>query len=158
MIDCYIALGSNLNDPLHQVSQAICHIAMIPDSQLLKQSPWYRSKALGPGSQPDYINGVCKLASSLPARALLEALQAIENKQGRVRSERWAARTLDLDILLYGDSTINTRELHIPHPRMDQRNFVLYPLYDIEPGLILPGQRKLSDIIQHCSASELEKL
>ncbi len=158
MIDCYIALGSNLEQPLLQVNEALHQIDAMTHSKLICSSSWYRSKAIGPGKQPDYINGVCKLSTELKPLNLLQALQNIEQQQGRTRSQRWAARTLDLDILLYGNQIINLPELEIPHPRMQQRNFVLYPLYEISGELTLPDQHSLQALLEHCTQTGLEKL
>jgi len=135
---CYIGIGSNLNDPLRQVATALGALANIPDTSVLRRSPWYRSPAVGPGVQPDYVNGVIELESTLTPFELLHHLQHIEMQQGRQRSIRWSARTLDLDILLYGDQRIETPELQIPHPRLSERNFVLVPLATLSPQRQLP--------------------
>lgn len=135
---CYLAIGSNLHHPLQQVTTALESLAKIPDLRLLRRSPWYLSKAVGPGDQADYLNGVIELETTFAPKALLHCLQNIETQQGRQRSIRWGARTLDLDILLYGDLCINTPELQIPHPRMAERNFVLAPLATLNPQLPLP--------------------
>jgi 2-amino-4-hydroxy-6-hydroxymethyldihydropteridine diphosphokinase len=134
---CYIGIGSNLNQPLQQVRLALQALARIPGIRLLRRSPWYVSKAVGPGEQPDYLNGVIELDTTLDAPALLHALQQIETRQGRERHIRWGARSLDLDILLYGDHYLDTPELQIPHPRIRERAFVLAPLADLNPGLQL---------------------
>lgn len=158
MIESFIALGSNLQQPLQQVNKALNQINSLQQCTLLCSSSWYRSKAVGPGNQPDYINGVCKVSTSLSALNLLQALQHIEQNQGRTRSTRWEARTLDLDILLFGNQTISLKELEIPHPRMNKRNFVLYPLHEIAGNLKLPDQSLLEDRIVHCGQIGLEKL
>ena len=154
----YIALGSNLGDPLGQVSSALEELAAIPNSRLANQSRWYRSKAVGPGHQPDYINGVALLATTLPVEALFQHIQHIEGAHGRERRVRWAARTLDLDILLYGDEQIHTGQLDIPHPRLTERNFVLYPLADIDPNLVLPDGTGLRSLLATCSRKGLEPI
>jgi len=135
---CYIGIGSNLDNPLQQVTAALELLAKVPHVKSLRRSPWYVSKAVGPGEQPDYLNGVIELETTLDPGALLRALQEIETQQGRERSIRWGARTLDLDILLYGDQHLVTPELQIPHPRMGERNFVLAPLAALNPQLPLP--------------------
>lgn len=135
---CYVGLGSNLDEPLIQVNRAIEALRRQPAIHLLRRSPWYGSKAVGPGDQPDFINGVIELETSLEPRALLGVLQGIEQAQGRVRELRWGARTLDLDILLYGDLRHNTPDLQIPHPRLAERAFVLAPLADLAPDLAIP--------------------
>lgn len=135
---CYIGIGSNLNNPLQQITEALSSLARTPGLHLLRRSPWYVSKAVGPGEQPDYLNGVIELETALDPIALLHCLQQIEAQQGRERSVRWGARTLDLDILLYGDQYLHTTELEIPHPRLGERAFVLAPLADLAPGLYPP--------------------
>lgn len=155
---CYIALGSNLNDPLEQTNQAIAALKQLPETVVSDISPFYRSKPLGPQDQNDYLNAVIKLTTSLTPIALLDHLQAIEKSQGRVRKEnRWGARTLDLDILLYDDLVINTERLTIPHYHMKKREFVLYPLFDISPDLILPDNDKLFNLLTKCPMNGLEK-
>lgn len=146
MIHAYIALGSNLDDPLQQLRQALQTLAAAPELSLLQVSPCYRNRAIGPGQQPDFLNAVAELRTALPAMSLLRALQAIENQQGRVRSQRWGARTLDLDLLLYGDAVVTEPELTVPHPRMLQRDFVLRPLLDIAPQLVLPDGTRLQTV------------
>ena len=144
MTACYIGLGSNLQNPLQQVEQAITELDQIADSQLVAHSGWYQSSAVGPGQQPDYINGVAKLSTRLSPEALLAALQAIENRHQRQRTVRWGARTLDLDLLLFGDQEINTPTLTVPHPRIAERNFVLYPLAELDPKLVIPPDQPLA--------------
>lgn len=154
----YIALGSNLGDPLAQVSSGLDELAALPHCHLRRQSYWYRSKAIGPGAQPDYINGVVQLETTLSATALFEQIQRIESSHGRERRVRWAARTLDLDILLYGDRIIRTEQLQVPHPRLTERNFVLYPLRDIDPDLVLPDGTDLKSLLTACTHEGLERL
>jgi 2-amino-4-hydroxy-6-hydroxymethyldihydropteridine diphosphokinase len=140
LITAYIGIGSNLDNPLAQVRQAQQALGSLPATCLMAISPWYRSKPVGgPSDQADYINGVACLQTRLTPHALLDALQHIELAQGRERKERWGARTLDLDILLYGDHIIEDERLQVPHPRLQQRSFVLAPLADIAPHLVLPN-------------------
>lgn len=153
-----IGLGSNLNSPPRQIKAAIKAISKLPATRLICCAPWYRSRAIGPGSQPPYINTVISIDTTLPPRALLQALQGIEKKQGRKRIVHWGPRTLDLDILLYGRRTMQTRRLHIPHPRLAQRNFVLYPLADIAPELILPNGTTLSKLLANCPPEGIVRL
>ena len=158
MSRAFIALGSNLQDPLAQLQRATDSIAAIAGSQLCACSPIYRSTAVGPGQQPDYLNAVVALETDLTPLALLDALQAIENKQGRKRAVRWGARTLDLDILLYNNDTVTHPRLSIPHPRLHQRNFVLYPLADIcEPNLMLPGGAEVGTLVTACPRGDLQR-
>ncbi len=133
---CFIALGSNLEQPLLQVRRAVEALSVLPDSELKVVSPWYQSVAVGP-EQPDYINGVAELYTSHSPLDLLALLQGIENAQQRKRLQRWGPRTLDLDLLLYADKLIDEPTLVVPHPRMLERNFVLRPLCDIAPTLVL---------------------
>ena len=157
MTPAYIALGSNLEDPPAQLKAAVAALGRLPLSRLERLSRVYRSAAVGPGTQPDYLNAAALLLTALPPLPLLRALQEIEARQGRVRSERWGARTLDLDLLLYGELALDTPELQIPHPRMARRNFVLYPLLDIGgPNLRLPDGTDLGTLVLDCPRGELE--
>lgn len=156
MNTCYIGLGSNLENPLGQVQQAADAIKAL--GSIRAQSSWYQSKAIGPGKQPDYINGVICLETGLTAPQLLLSLQAIENRHGRKRTVRWGARTLDLDILLFNDEIISSEHLTIPHPHMLERNFVMVPLQEIAPELRLPNQQTVTAIIATLSQQGLEKL
>lgn len=139
MTTCYIGLGSNLGEPLIQVGRAIEALRQNTAIRLLRRSPWYGSKAVGPGEQPDYVNGVVELDTGLEPQALLQLLQGIETAQGRVRGVRWGERTLDLDLLLYGNLWLDSPGLQIPHPRLAERAFVLAPLADLAPELTLPS-------------------
>lgn len=155
----HIALGSNLQDPLAQLRAAVSALADLPDTHLQRVSSCWRSAAVGPGDQPDYLNAVARIDTGLEAAALLEALQAIETAQGRVRTERWGPRTLDLDLLLYGNAIIDTPTLTVPHPRMTQRDFVLYPLREIsDTSVLLPDGRDLDGLIAQLPPARLERL
>lgn len=145
---CYIALGSNLNQPVEQLKNALRALGSLPQTKLLQFSAFYHSKPLGPQDQPDYINAVACIDTNLAPLVLLDHLQHIENEQGRVRLRRWGERTLDLDILLYGDLQINTPRLTIPHYDMYNRNFVMLPLAEIAADLLLPNQLKVEQIAQ----------
>jgi 2-amino-4-hydroxy-6-hydroxymethyldihydropteridine diphosphokinase len=157
-IRCFISLGSNLSDPATQIRRALDALGKIRDAELGAVSPLYRNPAVGPGQQPDYLNAVAELHTTLDALLLLSQLQNIELAQGRVRNERWGARTLDLDILLYGDEVIDLPQLQIPHPRMTTRNFVLYPLYDLTPDLVLPHGTSLRALLDCCPSVGLVRL
>jgi 2-amino-4-hydroxy-6-hydroxymethyldihydropteridine diphosphokinase len=158
MTPAYLALGSNLDDPASQLRAALAELAALPHSQIDVISSAYRSAAVGPGNQADYLNAVLKLSTSLTAMELLSATQAIEIKRGRVRGERWAARTLDIDILLFGDEIINTKTLQVPHPRMAERNFVLYPLAEItKQKMVLPSIGVLGSLLAKCPRGDLAK-
>jgi len=155
----YIGIGSNLDDPVQQVSQAINELGQLANCEMLKFSSLYRSAPMGPADQPDYINAVVALSTSLDPITVLDKLQAIEQQHGRLRSgERWGPRTLDLDILLVGEKTINLDQLIIPHPGLDQRSFVLYPLYEIAPELDVPGLGSLQTLIAGCDRAGLERM
>jgi len=157
MITTYIALGSNLSDPVSQVRQAIIAIKSISQSCIKQVSSLYFSRPMGPQDQPDYINAVLALETELPAIALLDALQAIENKAGRVRKDnRWGARILDLDILFYGDEVINTERLTVPHYGLKLREFVLTPLAEIAPDLRHPDGERIIELSQRLDQNDLK--
>src|SRR6187431_721969 len=153
----YIGLGSNLEDPLAQITHAFDELAEIAQTALLERSAIYSSQAIGP-EQPDYINAVALLDTHLEPLALLTALQAIEQAHQRLRIQHWGPRTLDLDLLLYGDQSINLERLTVPHPYLTQRSFVLYPLADITPNLHLPDGTPLADLLSRCPADGLVRL
>ncbi|OZY87046.1 2-amino-4-hydroxy-6-hydroxymethyldihydropteridine diphosphokinase [Cellvibrio mixtus] len=153
----YIGLGSNLDDPLAQVMRAIDELSALPQTQLAQCSAIYSSKPIGP-EQPDFINAVALLDTHLAPLVLLDALQAIEQAHQRVRIQHWGPRTLDLDLLLYGDQVIATERLTVPHPYLTQRGFVLYPLADITPDLQLPDGSRLPDWLHQCPPDGLVKL
>lgn len=159
MITVYIGLGSNLADPLQQLTIAIESLRAHPDIIVSNCSSYYQSKALtlDDTTQPDYFNAVVEVKTLLNPEALLDKLHEIENQQGRIRKTKWGARTLDLDILLYGQEEIVTERLKIPHPHMCERNFVLFPLYEINPVLVIPTFGKLSAIIENISMDGLKK-
>ena len=147
MITAYIGIGSNLSDPAEQVRKAVLAIAQINKAQITRVSSLYYSRPMGPQDQPDYINAVLALDSELDALSLLDELQSIENQAGRVRKEnRWGARILDLDILLYGDQVIENDRLTVPHYGMKLREFVLLPLAEIAPDLLLPDGDNISKL------------
>lgn len=142
----YVALGSNLENPLEQLKQAVSSLEKFANNLVV--SPFYGSKPLGPQDQPDYVNAVAKFETDLTAIDLLDKLQSIENEQGRVRLRRWGERTLDLDILLYGNQQIESERLTVPHYDMHNREFVIVPLYDIAPKLTLPNGKSLEALYQ----------
>jgi len=152
----YIAVGSNLSDPVQQAKQAIDALKKLPDSQFIQASSLYSSKPMGPEDQPDYINAVVQIETKLSPTELLDQTQRIELEHGRVRKdERWGPRTLDLDILLYGEEIIETERLTVPHYGMKTREFVLYPLAEITPNLILPDGSKLQVLLQSVARNGL---
>ncbi|WP_413112985.1 2-amino-4-hydroxy-6-hydroxymethyldihydropteridine diphosphokinase [Thaumasiovibrio sp. DFM-14] len=144
----YIAIGSNLGDPAAKAQAAIAALNATDAIDVRAASSLYSSKPMGPAEQPDYINAVVEVSTSLSPLALLDATQEIELAHGRVRNgERWGPRTLDLDILLYANQVINSERLTIPHYGMKLREFVLYPLAEIAPNLVLPDGCKLSALL-----------
>ena len=151
----YIAIGSNLASPLEQVNAAIQAIGEIPDSRIMAVSSFYRTPPLGPQDQPDYLNAAVALETTLAPEALLDHTQRIELQQGRVRkAERWGPRTLDLDIMLFGDEVINTERLTVPHYDMKNRGFMLWPLFEIAPELIFPDGISLHQHLTHLGAAK----
>lgn len=145
MTRVYLVLGSNLEQPLQQVNSALAALGQVPQTRLTRQSSFYRSRPLGPQDQPDYLNAVAELETGLSAEQLLDHTQAIERLHGRVRkAHRWGPRTLDLDILLFGDRVIQTPRLTVPHYDMKNREFMLYPLAEIAPDLRFPDGESLA--------------
>ena len=154
----YIGMGSNLADPADQLRSAVQALAQLPDSRLIGVSAFYQSDSLLPG-QPHYTNAVAAIDSSLAPLDLLDALQAIELDQGRERQERWGPRTLDLDILLFGDRLIDEPRLKVPHYHMHARPFVLYPLAELAPAsLKLSDGRTLAQLLDDCPFIGLERI
>jgi 2-amino-4-hydroxy-6-hydroxymethyldihydropteridine diphosphokinase len=147
----YVGIGSNLDDPAAQVERAVRALASLEACELRARSALYGSAPLGPPDQPDYVNAVVALKTTLPARALLSGLQAIEADFGRRReSRRWGARVIDLDLLLYGDAVIESADLKVPHPGIASRAFVLAPLREIAPDLRIPGWPPLDELLRRC--------
>lgn len=138
----YVALGSNLNDPERQLHMAIDALSQLPQSRLIVVSSFYQTAPVGFIQQPDFINAVACIETTLAPSELFEYLQNIENAQGRQRHQKNGPRTLDLDLLLYGMEVMNTPDLIIPHPRMHERAFVLVPLLEIAPEIVLPDGQK----------------
>lgn len=154
----YIGLGSNLDEPMDHVQRALSELDELSQTKLVAASSLYRTDPMGPAGQPDYINAVAAVQTRLSAEALLSELQHLETLHQRVRRERWGPRTLDLDLLLYGNYTINVEHLVVPHPGLAERNFVLIPLFEIAPDLILPDNRSLADLVDRCGVEGLEQL
>lgn len=155
----YIGLGSNLSTPLQQLHSALAALDLIPQTQLVAHSSFYASDPLGPADQPRYVNAVAALDTELQPWVLLDALQRIEQEQGRVRkAERWGPRTLDLDILTFGQRQISDEHLTVPHYHMHARAFVLYPLAELAPQLALSDGRTLTELLAACPFTGLERL
>ena len=158
-IRVYIGIGSNLNDPVKQVLEAVEELEMIPDTILVERSSLYSGKPMGPADQPDYVNAVVSLDTLLSAEDLHQALTGIEDMQGRDRSgEKWGPRILDLDLLMYGNMAIDTETLTVPHPGMHERDFVMIPLEEIAGNLKIPGQGFIYSLINKCETHSLKKL
>ena len=156
MTRVYLALGSNLADPLHQVQAALDALAALPDTRVVATSSLYRTPPYGPPNQPDYLNAAVALDTELTPEALLDLTQRIELEQGRVRKdERWGPRTLDLDIMLFGDLTLNTPRLIVPHYDMHNRAFMLVPLLEIAPDIALPDTTSLRDLLSGLDTSTI---
>ncbi len=157
----YIALGSNLGEPARQLQYAIDALAILPLSKLSQRSSLYRSPALTlPGSepQPDYLNAVAAIDTAQDPQTLLAALLRIEQQQGRRREQRWGARTLDLDLLLYGNLVMQTATLTVPHYALCERPFVVIPLLEIAPDLQLPDGRLLREVAGTLPDTTLQRL
>lgn len=154
----YIGLGSNLDDPQQQILTAIADIQSIEQTQLTAQSSLYSSPPMGPQDQPDYVNAVVAVETALMPHALLDALQQIEQKHGRIRKRHWGERTLDLDILLFADRVIEDERLTVPHPGIAERAFVVYPLAEIAPELEIPGLGSLAEIKANCPLDGLQQV
>ena len=147
----HIGLGSNLEQPLDQLHRALSELHRIPRSSLQISSSFYLSSPMGPADQPDYVNSVAALHTELSPLDLLDQLQRIERAHGRERGLRWGPRTLDLDLLLYGDQLIQNDRLSVPHPGIGDRDFVLLPLAELAPELEIPGLGAISDVLAACN-------
>ena len=158
MTIAFLGLGSNLDSPLDQLFNAVKAIETIPSTSLIQTSSFYKNRPVGPQDQPDFLNAVVSIDTGLTPDKLLDHLQNIELQQGRTRNIRWGARTLDLDILLFGSEIIKSARLVIPHPEMHKRAFVLQPLYEIAPDLVIPGQGPLKKLVQNINPDDLQKL
>lgn len=158
-IPAYIAIGSNLDDPRSQVQRAFAALARLPHSRLLARSQLYRTLPLGPQDQPSFVNAAAGLLTQLSARALLAALKSIEVEQGRALPvQRWGPRRIDLDLIAYGAVRIEEPDLVIPHPGVSQRNFVLYPLREFAPQLLIPGVGRVCELAANVSVHGIELL
>lgn len=155
---CFIALGANLGDPVATVNAALVALRGLPQTQFIAASSLYRTAPVGLKHQPDFINAVVELSAVSSAPDLLQSLFAIEERFGRQRSVRNAPRTLDLDLLLYGDAVSDDPQLTLPHPRLHERAFVLAPLAEIAPQLSIQGRGRVSDLLVLCADQQIEKL
>ena len=153
----YVGIGANLGDARANVDDAIARLGLLPESRLLRTSPYYRSAPID-ASGDDYVNAVVSIDTRLVAEDLLSALHGIEADHGRERPYRNAPRTLDLDLLLYGDAVIATASLTVPHPRMLERAFVLRPLLDIAPAIVVPGHGRAVSFFSSVAKQVIERL
>lgn len=158
MTIAYVALGANLGDAEGSLRAVMRELAAHPHMRLLKSSSLYRTAPVGLKDQPDFINAAIALETELDAQALLNELFSIEQRFGRQRSIPNAPRTLDLDLLLYGEETSNDSTLTLPHPRMHERAFVLAPLAEIAPGLNIPGQGRVVDLLASCADQQIQRM
>ena len=154
MTAAYVGIGSNLDDPMRHVREAFAELDTLPHTRMVKRSSLYRSAPIGFPAQRDFVNAVAQLETGLPAERLLAELQGIEARHGRMRSFPDAPRTLDLDLLLYGDAVLSLPALTIPHPRMHERAFVLKPLLEISPGL----QARYQASLEACAGQRIERI
>ncbi len=154
----YIALGSNLDNPKMQIQDAFAELDEIDSTRLLQTSSLYASAPWGYADQPDFVNAVASVETELSARRLLDELLKIETWHGRERSFANAPRTLDLDIALYGNEIVDEERLKIPHPRMHERAFVLMPLAEIAPELVIPGQGAIVTLLERCNDPSLKRI
>ncbi|HTM60022.1 MAG TPA: 2-amino-4-hydroxy-6-hydroxymethyldihydropteridine diphosphokinase [Burkholderiales bacterium] len=158
MTVAYVGIGSNLEDPRAQVLRAFDELGHLPDTRVTARSSLYRTAPIGHAAQPDFINAVAALDTQLPAEALLRELQAVEARRHRKRSFPNAPRTLDLDLLLYGDARIDQPGLSVPHPRMHERAFVLQPLIEIAPQVQIPQRGAASQWLAASAGQKVERI
>lgn len=172
----YVALGSNLGNRQQHLRDALVALHVLADKEpsnsgltvstalasqrdRVRCSPWYETDPMGPQDQPPYINAVCTFSTRLMPLNLLAELQRIENDHGRQRTAtRWTARPLDLDVLLYGEQSINTPVLTVPHPGIAERSFVLWPLADLSPELVVPGVGTVAELLPRCRQFGIRRL
>ena len=154
----YVALGANIGDPRRQLLAAFDDLDRLPGTRVRARSSLYRSAPAGYADQPDFLNAVAELDTALEPEALLAALQEIEARHGRERSFRNAPRTLDLDLLLYGDRAAASERLTLPHPRMHDRSFVLQPLAEIAPDVDVPGRGPARALLEAVPGPRAERL
>lgn len=154
----FVALGSNLEDPQHQVLRALAELDSLPQTRVIAKSALYRTAPLGYDNQPDFINAAAEVSTTLEPVALLRALLALETAHGRERPFPNAPRVLDLDLLLYDDQELHDPELTLPHPRLHERGFVLFPLADIAADVNVPGQGRVRDLLRSLPDQGVERL
>ncbi|MDA8109195.1 MAG: 2-amino-4-hydroxy-6-hydroxymethyldihydropteridine diphosphokinase [Betaproteobacteria bacterium] len=158
MVAAYVGLGANLAAPRDQVLAALDELDRLPQTRVTARSSLYRSAPLGYAAQPDFVNAVARIETALSAERLLAELLAVERRHGRERSFADAPRTLDLDLLLYGDARIDSAGLRVPHPRMHERAFVLRPLLELDPEARIPGRGPASALLAECADQRLARI
>ena len=158
MTVAYVGLGANIGEPRRQLQDALQELGTLPKTRITATSGFYRSAPVGYLDQPEFLNAVAELDTALAPGLLLEGLQKIENRHGRERSFANAPRTLDLDLLLYGDSIVDTPWLTLPHPRMHERAFVLQPLLELDSEISIPGKGKASALLSACGSQKIERI
>lgn len=158
----WVGMGGNLGEVQATFQRALGMLAALPDTELLRCSRHYRTPAWGPVAQPDYLNAVCELRTRLPAVRLMQALLDVERACGRDRASadalRWGPRTLDLDLLLYGEACIEAEGLSVPHPRLHERAFVLVPLAELAPQQVVPGRGTVAQLLEGLDADGVQAL
>jgi 2-amino-4-hydroxy-6-hydroxymethyldihydropteridine diphosphokinase len=157
-VAAFIGLGSNLDDPPARIRRALQALAALPGTRVVRRSSLYRNPPVGDPDQPDFVNAVAEIETGLAPRELLGELLAIERAHGRVRDRPDGPRTLDLDLLLYGERTVHEPGLTIPHPRMLARAFVLLPLAEIAPEAVVPGRGRIAQLVRNVDTSGMIKL
>ncbi len=161
-VDAYVGLGSNLGESVATLRAALDALDAIAGTQLVRASHFYRTPAWGVTEQPDFLNAVAMVRTQLPAAELLAAMLDIERAAGRNRSadgsDRWGPRTLDLDLLLYGDAVVDVPGLHVPHPHLHERAFALVPLVEIAPDTVIPGVGRARDALARMETADIEAL
>ena len=161
-VQACVGLGANLGDAVAAVQGALQALDALPDTRVLRASRLYRTPAWGKTDQPAFVNAAAVLETTLDARTLLDQMLQIERDWGRERagdgSDRWGARTLDLDLLLYGDAAIDEPGLRVPHPHLHQRAFALVPLVEIAPDIVIPGHGRASEIVAAMVTGDIQAL
>lgn len=157
-VTAYIGLGSNLGDPKAHVNSALTELDSLEGCRLCRASSLYASAPMGPADQPDYVNAVAEICTQLEAGMLLEQLQMLEARHEREPTHHWGPRTLDLDLLLYGNAVIETSRLSVPHPGAAGRPFVLYPLAELDSALVIPGVGRVEALLPDCPRESLVKI
>lgn len=158
MTVAFVGVGSNLDQPVRQVTDALAELDGLPHSRVVKRSSLYRSAPVGYAQQPDFVNAVAQLETGISADRLLAELQEIEARHGRVRSFANAPRTLDLDLLMFEKLQSKTERLTLPHPRMHERAFVLKPLVEVAPAVSIPGLGKAADLLARLGDQDVERI